>query len=114
MTVDTKTDSLVAAIERRLTDISEQQHALAVEKARLLEPLTSLRLRVLAPDTALAQLKAVGVTLRKLKPAPTAAPSPRPTALKAVASIRRPPSPIPLATSQAPSTTAASLAKLAP
>jgi len=106
MTTDAKTDSLVTAIERRLTEISEQQHALAVEKARLAEQLTPLRLRALAPDTALAQLKAVGVTLRKVKPAPAAARQPRPTALKAVASIRRPPSPLPLATS--------SLAKLAP
>ena len=38
------TDALVTAIQRRLTDISEQQHALAVEKARLLEQLMPLRL----------------------------------------------------------------------
>ncbi len=34
------TDALITAIQRRLTDISEQQHALAVEKARLLGQLT--------------------------------------------------------------------------
>ena len=114
MTTDAKTDSLVTAIERRLTDISEQQHALAVEKTRLLEQLTPLRLGVLPSDTALAQLKAGGITLRKLTPVPTAARHPRPTALKAVASIRHPSSPIPLATSPAPGKTKASLTKLAP
>ena len=55
------TDALVTAIQRRLTDISDQQHALAVEKARLLEQLTPLRLGILAPATAVAELKAKGV-----------------------------------------------------
>ena len=51
------------ATERRLTKISEQQHALAVEKAWLLEALTPLRLGVVAPDTAVVQgpPKALGV-----------------------------------------------------
>ena len=39
---------LVKAIERRLTAISEQQHALAVERTRLLEHVTPLRLGVVA------------------------------------------------------------------
>jgi hypothetical protein len=60
MTIDAKTTALLGAIERRLTDISEQQHALAVEKARLLEQLTPLRMGILAPDTAVVQLKAKG------------------------------------------------------
>jgi hypothetical protein len=44
MTTAAKITTLLHAIERRLTDISAQQHALAVEKARLLEQLTPLRL----------------------------------------------------------------------
>ena len=62
------TDALVTAIQRRLTDISDQQHALAVEKARLVEQLTPLRLGILPPDTAVAQLKAKGVTLHIVQP----------------------------------------------
>ena len=82
------TGALVTAIQRRLTDISDQQHALAVEKARLVEQLTPLRMGILPPDTAVAQLKAKGVKLRGLPPAPSADRRPRPAALKAVASIR--------------------------
>jgi hypothetical protein len=48
MTIETK--ALLGIIERRLTDISEQQHALAVEKTRLLEQLTPLRLGIVAPE----------------------------------------------------------------
>ena len=88
MATEAKTKALLGAIERRLTDISEQQHALAVEKARLLEQLTPLRLGVVAPDTAVVQLKAKGVTLRGLTTAWSAARRPRPAILKAVASIR--------------------------
>jgi hypothetical protein len=44
MTTEAKTRALLDAIESRLTDISKRQHALAVEKARLLEQLTPLRL----------------------------------------------------------------------
>jgi hypothetical protein len=48
MTIETK--ALLGIIERRLTDISEQQHALAVEQTRLLEQLTPLRLGIVAPE----------------------------------------------------------------
>jgi len=61
-----KTEAVLEAIERRLTDISERQHALAVEKAWLVEQTTPLRLGVISPDLALAQLKARGITLRGL------------------------------------------------
>ena len=94
MTTETKTAALVDAIEHRLTNISEQQHALAVEKERLLGQLTLLRLGVVAPDTAVAQLKAKGVTLRGLTATRSTARRPRPPILKAVASIR---SAVPLA-----------------
>jgi hypothetical protein len=66
MTTEARTKALLGALERRLTDISEQQHALAVEKARLLEQLTPVRLGIVAPDTAVVQLKAEGGTLRRL------------------------------------------------
>jgi hypothetical protein len=88
MTSEAKTKALLGAIERRLTDISAEQHALAVEKARLLEQLTPLRLGIVAPDTAVGQLKAKGVTVRGLTAARSAARRPRPAVLKAVASIR--------------------------
>jgi hypothetical protein len=88
MTTEAETNALLGAIERRLIKISEQQHALAVEKARLLEQLTPLRLGVVAPNTALVQLKAKGVTLRGLTAARSAARRPRPAILQAVASIR--------------------------
>ena len=88
MTTETKTKALLAAIERRLTDISSQQHALAVEKTRLLEQLTPLRLGVVAPDTAVVQLKAQGITLRGLTTARATARRPRRAILKAVAPIR--------------------------
>jgi hypothetical protein len=90
MTTEAKTKALLGVIERRLTEISAQQHALAVEKAHLLEQLTPLRLGIVAPDTAVAQLKAKGVTLRGLTAAWSAARRPRPAVLKAVASIRPP------------------------
>ena len=82
------TDALITAIQRRLADISEQQHALAVEKARLLEQLTPLRLGILAPDTAMAQLKAQGITLRVLATARATARPPRRAVLKAAAPMR--------------------------
>jgi hypothetical protein len=85
MTMEAKTTALLGAIERRLTDISERQHALAAEKARLLEQLTPLRMGILAPGTAVFELKAKGITLRGL----TAARHPRPAVLKTVASIRQ-------------------------
>ena len=101
------TDALVTAIQRRLTDISDQQHALAVEKARLVEQLTPLRLGILPPDTAVAQLKAKGVTLRRLPPAPSADRRPRPATLEAVASIRPARVPLALAGPQSPGQTKA-------
>ena len=55
---------LVRTIERRLAEISDQQHALAVERTRLLEHVTPLRLGVLAPETALVLLRNSGITLR--------------------------------------------------
>jgi hypothetical protein len=88
MTIEAATKALLAAIERRLTEISTQQHALAVEKTRLLEQLTPLRLGVVAPDTAVVQLKAQGITVRGLAPARAAARRPRRAILKAVAPIR--------------------------
>ena len=88
MTTEAKTKALLGAIESRLTDISKQQHALAVEKARLLEQLTPLRLGVLAPETAVVQLKAKGITFRGLTAASSAARRPRPPILKAVPPIR--------------------------
>ena len=88
MTTEVKIKALLAAIERRLTDISEQQHALAVQKAYLLDS-SAVAARVVAPDLALVQLKAKGVTLRGLTAAWSDARRPRPALLKAVASIRR-------------------------
>ena len=88
MTTDVKTQALLGAIERRLADISAHQHALAVEKARLLEQLTPLRLGVLNPNTAVVQLKHKGITLRGLTAAGSATRRPRPPILKAVASMR--------------------------
>ena len=57
---DAKTEALVRAIECRLTDISEQQHALAMEKARLLEQLTPLRLGIVASDTVVVHSRPKG------------------------------------------------------
>ncbi len=88
MTTEAKTKALLNAMERRLIDISAQQHALAVEKARLLEQLTPLRLGIVAPETAVVQLKAKGVTLRGLTAARSTARPPRPAVLKAVAPLR--------------------------
>jgi hypothetical protein len=88
MTIEAETKALLAAIERRLSDISTQQHALAVEKSRLVEQLTPLRLGVVAPDTAVVQLKAQGITLRGLTAARATARRPRRAILKAVAPIR--------------------------
>jgi hypothetical protein len=97
MTTDSRTQGqvLVSAIEQRLAAISSQQHALAVEKARLVEQLTPLRLGILAPDTAVAQLKAKGVKLRGLSLAPLDDRTPRPATLKAVKRTR--PGVVPLA-----------------
>jgi hypothetical protein len=61
MTVEAKVEeALLGAIERRLTEISERQHALAVENARLLEQITPLRLGVVVPEASVVQLRARG------------------------------------------------------
>jgi len=54
-----------------------------------LEQLTPLRLGVVAPDTAVVQLKAQRVTLRGLATARSATPHPQRPMLKAVAPMRR-------------------------
>ena len=86
MPIETETKTLLGTIERRLSVISEQQHALAAEKAHLLEQLTPLRLGIVTSDTVVVQLKAKGITLRGLTVARPAR-HPRPVVLKAVASI---------------------------
>ena len=88
MTTGTKTKAQLGVIELRLTDISAQQHALAAEKARLLEQLTPLRLGIVGPETAVIQLKAKGVTLRGLAAAGWGTKRPRPAVVKPVAFIR--------------------------
>ena len=66
METQTKTEALLEVIERRLAEISERQHALAVEKACLVEQMTPLRLGATAPALALAQLRSKGIALRGL------------------------------------------------
>ena len=87
-TLEDNTQALLGAIERRLIEISAQQHALAVEKARLMEHRTPLRLGIVAANTVVVQLKAKGVMLRGLSAAGPAAQVPRPPMLKAIASLR--------------------------
>ena len=101
MTTDARTQAqaLVSALEHRLAAISAQQHQLAVEKSRLVEQFTPLRLGIRAPDTAKAQLKAKGVTLRGVARVP---PTDRRPRLKAVASIRPALSSVAPSGSQAP------------
>jgi len=79
-----KTETLLEAIERRLSEISERQHALAVEKAWLVEQTTPLRLGVTSPDLALAQLKARGITLRGLAAAWAVDRRPKEAVLRAI------------------------------
>jgi hypothetical protein len=64
MTISAK--RLLRALELRVAEISAQQHALALERTRLQEQLTPLRLGVLAPETALVHLRGYGITLRGL------------------------------------------------
>jgi hypothetical protein len=66
MGAPTRTEALLETIERRLTEISERQHALAVEKARLIDQITPLRLGIASPEVALAQLRSRGIVLRGL------------------------------------------------
>lgn len=84
MEVADKAEALLEAIERRLTDISERQHALAVEKVRLLEHITPLRLGVASPDTIVVQLRGQGITLPGLATAWSTTRRPRGVVLKAV------------------------------
>lgn len=87
MQTQNRTEALLDAIESRLNEISERQHSLAVERARLNEQITPLRLGIIAPEVALALLKSKGITLR-----PPARPAverrPRAVLLKAVAPPR--------------------------
>jgi hypothetical protein len=92
MTTRMQTDALLEAIERRLSEISERQHALAVQKNHLVEQLTPLRLGVASPEAALAQLRSKGITLRGWAAAVSASRRPRPVLLRAVVSRRPRPS----------------------
>jgi hypothetical protein len=64
METQTRAEALLVVIERRLAQISERQHALAAEKARLADLATPLRLGVTTPGLALAQLRSKGIVLR--------------------------------------------------
>ena len=83
-----ETEALLQAIERRLGEISERQHALALERTHLLEQATPLRLGVASPDTAVVQLRSKGITLRGLASASPVSRRPRSVILRAVASPR--------------------------
>jgi hypothetical protein len=78
-----RTEALLEVIESRLNEISERQHSLAVERARLNEQLTPLRLGIVSPEAALALLKSKGIALR-LPAAPAADRRPQAVVLKAV------------------------------
>jgi hypothetical protein len=86
MQAQAKTEALLEAIESRLNEISVRQHALAVERARLNEQITPLRLGIISPDVAVALLKAKGVALRL--PAAPAVDRPQPVVLRAVVPAR--------------------------
>src|SRR5262249_52301357 len=68
MKIAIRTEALLETIEHRLAEISERQHALAVERTLLLEQLPPLRLGVVAANIAVMQLKARGISLRGLTP----------------------------------------------
>jgi cysteine sulfinate desulfinase/cysteine desulfurase-like protein len=82
-----RTEALLEVIESRLNEISERQHSLAVERARLNEQITPLRLGIVSPEAALALLKSKGIALR-LPSAPSADRRPQAVVLKAVVSPR--------------------------
>jgi hypothetical protein len=67
-------EDLLHAIERRLAEISELQHRLALERARLQAQTTPLRLGVISPEAVLTQLKLDGVTLTGVTVHPQAQP----------------------------------------
>jgi hypothetical protein len=100
MDTECKTEALIEAIERRLSEISERQHALAVEKAWLVEHTTPLRLGVISPDLALAQLKARGITLRGLAAAWAVDRRPKEVVLRAIPPQRSNVTPLPAARSE--------------
>jgi hypothetical protein len=95
METPTKTEVLLEVIERRLAEISERQHALAVERARLVEQLTPLRLGVTTPDLALAQLRSKGIALRGLAAAWAVERAPQEVILRAVVSPHPKVTPLP-------------------
>jgi hypothetical protein len=72
-------EAVLEAIERRVAGISAEQHALAVEKGRLLEHVTPLRLGIVSAELVLVQLKTRGIRLAGLTgtgpPAPREEPS---------------------------------------
>ena len=84
MSTSVSTKGLIKTIERRLAAISEQQHALALERTRLLEHVTPLRLGVLAPETALVLLRSAGITLPGVGTGDAASRRPRDIGLRAV------------------------------
>jgi hypothetical protein len=84
MRAQVEPEALLHAIERRLVEISERQHALAVERTHLLEQMTPLRLGVASPEIALTLLRSKGVTLRGLAAPPPAARRRRDVVLRAV------------------------------
>ena len=102
MAISAKTETLVALIESRLTEISERQHALAAEKTQLQEQITPLRLGIVSPNLAMAQLREKGIALRGLAVAPHAGRRPRGVILKAV-QMRRPIAAIPFECSESES-----------
>jgi hypothetical protein len=61
-------ESVLEAIQRRVAEISREQHALALEKTRLQEHVTPLRLGVASPEAVLLQLKIGGIRLHGLGP----------------------------------------------
>jgi hypothetical protein len=86
METPTKTEALLEVMERRLAEISERQHALAVEKACLVEQMTPLRLGATPPALALAQLRSKGIALRGVGAAWAVDRPPQEVVLRAVVS----------------------------
>jgi hypothetical protein len=82
-----RTEALLEVIESRLNEISERQHSLAAERARLNEQITPLRLGIVSPEAVFAVLKSKGIALR-LPAAPSADRRPQAVVLKAIVSPR--------------------------
>jgi len=100
MAMPSKTEALLEAIEHRLAEISTRQHALAVERARLVEHVTPLRLGVVSPELALAQLRAHGIALRGATAAWVAVRASRGVVLESVIRPRAKVTPLPAARSE--------------